>query len=91
MVGSVLHNLTATTSSKLKPSTPCQVPLIAIITKFDALVSKAYTELRNKGKSMREAQGLKVKAAQHILEEQFLKRLNNVTHPPAAIVSLGGQ
>jgi len=66
------------------------VPVIAIFTKFDALVVKAFGTLRGEGTPLREARILAAGHAKADLEKIYSK-LRTMKYPPKAIVFLQGQ
>jgi hypothetical protein len=68
------------------------VPVIAIFTKFDGLVTTAYGELRNKEKlSMKEAKKKKFERAEKELKTNFVEPLKATASQPLAYVRLDGK
>ncbi|KAJ6452585.1 hypothetical protein C8R45DRAFT_1040303 [Mycena sanguinolenta] len=65
-----------------------KVPIIAIFTKFDGLMTEAYTELINAGHSLEEAEGQLAKRAQEKLTKYFQKPLRGKRFPPSDYVQL---
>ncbi|KAF7328476.1 GTP-binding protein [Mycena venus] len=65
-----------------------KVPLIAIFTKFDGLITKAFNQLRNSGASWVEARKLQAQRAQEMLDTEFIGRLKLMTFPPSTYVQL---
>ena len=69
-----------------------KVPVIAIFTKFDGLVSTAYGELRDKEKlSMKEAKNKKFERAQENLKTNFVDPLEATVSRPSDYVRLDGK
>ncbi|KAI0256725.1 hypothetical protein BJV78DRAFT_1116809 [Lactifluus subvellereus] len=69
-----------------------KVPVIAIFTKFDGLVTTAYGELRDKEKlSMKEAKNKKFERAQEMLKTNFVEPLQATASRPSAYVRLDGK
>ncbi|KAJ7055573.1 GTP-binding protein, partial [Mycena amicta] len=67
-----------------------KVPLVVIFTKFDALVSRAFQELRTFGHSLRVAHAQKAEKAETTYEEHFVKPLRSTTFPPSDFLHLAG-
>jgi hypothetical protein len=67
----------------------CEVPVITIFTKFDGLVTSAYTELLD-SVDEEKAEGQMVRLAQDKLEEDFKKPLMTTKSPPSDYVHLKG-
>ena len=67
-----------------------QVPVIAIFTKFDGLVNKAYTELVDNGLSEDEAEAKLTEKAEELLQTNFREPLSRATFPPSDYVQLDG-
>ncbi|KAI0256373.1 hypothetical protein BJV78DRAFT_460467 [Lactifluus subvellereus] len=66
-----------------------KVPVIAIFTKFDGLVTTAYGELRDKEKlGMKEAKNKKFERAQEMLKTNFVEPLQATASRPSAYVRL---
>ncbi|KAF7345921.1 GTP-binding protein [Mycena venus] len=65
-----------------------KVPVIAIFTKFDGLVTEAYTDLLDDGSSKKEARNGAVKRAEELLETSFRKPLSEMRFPPSDYVRL---
>ena len=71
--------------------TPFQVPVIAIFTKFDALVTAAYGTLRDKeNKSREEAKQGAPEVAIRTLEESYVNRLLQTRYKPKKHLYLEG-
>ena len=69
-----------------------KVPVIAIFTKFDGLVSTAYGELRDKEKlSMKEAKNKKFERALEKLKTNFVEPLDATASRPSDYVRLDGK
>ena len=66
-----------------------EVPVVAIFTKFDGLVTTAYNELREEH-GIREAIKNKVKTAEDMLNENFIKPLMATKFRPSDHVRLDG-
>lgn len=66
------------------------VPVVAIFTKMDALDGKAFIELISNGDSFKDAMEKAPSYAKAMFERDYLERLNEVDHPPAAVVQLRG-
>ncbi|KAJ7059136.1 hypothetical protein C8F01DRAFT_1146141 [Mycena amicta] len=60
-----------------------KVPLIAIFTKFDALVSAAFKELKESGHTRSQSQAGKLQHAEKLFEEHFLAPLQSTHLPPS--------
>ena len=68
------------------------MPVIAIFTKFDGLVSTAYSELRDKEKlSIKEAKNKKFERAQEKLKTNFVEPLEATASRPSDYVRLDGK
>jgi hypothetical protein len=68
------------------------VPVIAIFTKFDGLVTTAFGELRHKEKfSIQEARNRKFERAQEKLKTNFIEPLQVTASRPADYVRLDGK
>ena len=69
---------------------PCScilsVPVMAIITKGDGLVTKKYDELRSRNVGVREARAQAVILAEEEFKLEIVPRLNSAKHPPAQCV-----
>ncbi|KAJ7208975.1 GTP-binding protein [Mycena pura] len=65
-----------------------KVPVIAIFTKFDGLVNKAYTELVDNGLSEDEAEEKLTEKAEELLQTNFREPLSRATFPPSDYVQL---
>jgi len=69
-----------------------KVPVIAIFTKFDGLVTTAYSELRDKEKlSIKEAKNKKFERAQEMLKTNFVEPLEATASRPSDYVRLDGK
>ncbi|KAK7026314.1 GTP-binding protein [Favolaschia claudopus] len=68
--------------------TKSKVPLVAIFTKSDGLVTEAFNALRASGKSIKDARKLQASRAQDLLETNFLEPLKSKKYPPAGYVQL---
>lgn len=66
------------------------MPVIAIFTKFDGLVTTALQKLRNEGKTRREAMADATEVAQGMLTADFVDRLNKMSFPPSDYVQVDG-
>jgi len=64
------------------------VPIIAILTKFDALETVAFAYLRRNGCTIVQARQEMQARAKSLLQEQYLDRLKRVQNPPVAVVCL---
>ncbi|ESK85293.1 kinase-likeprotein [Moniliophthora roreri MCA 2997] len=64
------------------------VPVIAVFTKFEARVTKAFSQLRDNGMSVREARRHAPEKARQDFEELFSERKLQMRYPPAAYVYL---
>ena len=68
-----------------------EVPVVAIFTKFDGLVTTAFNELREEhNMSLREATKNKIKTAEDMLNENFIKPLMATKFRPSGHVRLDG-
>ncbi|KAJ6533506.1 hypothetical protein B0H19DRAFT_964886 [Mycena capillaripes] len=67
---------------------PGKVPLIAIFTKFDGLLTKAFNRLKANGASRMEAKNLQAHRAQEILNTDFIAPLMSTKFCPSAYVRL---
>ena len=66
-----------------------QVPVIAIFTKFDGLITKAFNQLRNEdGLSRHEAMRGRADRADHLFQERFIDRIKLTEHPPMSHLRL---
>ncbi|KAJ7015943.1 hypothetical protein C8F04DRAFT_1168287 [Mycena alexandri] len=65
-----------------------KVPVIAIFTKFDGLVTTALQKLRNEGKTRREAMADATEVAQGMLTADFVDQLNKMSFPPSDYVQV---
>ncbi|KAJ7220341.1 GTP-binding protein [Mycena pura] len=65
-----------------------KVPVIAIFTKFDGLITEAYTELKDEGLTKKEALDNQVERAEDLLETRFRKPLSKAKFPPSDYVRL---
>ena len=66
------------------------VPVVLIFTKFDALVDKCYSNLRQQGKNHQEAKALMHESADKTFQNEYLLRMLAMDCPPKAYVSLAG-
>lgn len=68
------------------------MPVIAIFTKFDGLVSTAFGDLRDKEKlSIKEAKKKKFERAQEMLKTNFVEPLQATAFRPSDYVRLDGK
>ena len=67
-----------------------KVPVVAIFTKFDGLVTMAYNELRKK-QSIKEAKNRKFEIAESILKANFIDPLKEMTRGPKDWVRMDGK
>ena len=68
-----------------------EVPVVAIFTKFDGLVTTAYNELREEhGMSLREATKNKIKTAEDKLNKYFIQPLMATKFRPSGHVRVDG-
>ncbi|KAJ7026518.1 hypothetical protein C8F04DRAFT_108939 [Mycena alexandri] len=67
---------------------PGKVPLIAIFTKFDGLLTKAFNRLKANGSSRMEAKNLQGQHAQDILNTDFIAPLMSTKFCPSAYVRM---
>jgi hypothetical protein len=67
-----------------------QVPVIAIFTKFDGLLTEAYTELTDDGWGEEEALDGMSERAEKLLQTHFRKPLSEAEFPPSDYVRLNG-
>jgi len=65
-----------------------KVPVIAIFTKFDGLVTMAYNELRQKQVDIKEAKNKKLERAEGTLKINFIEPLIATASPPKDCVRL---
>jgi len=65
-----------------------KVPVVAIFTKFDGLISTAYGKLRDENRSLREAQKERFERAKEMLNTNFIEPLKKVTFRPSDHVRL---
>jgi hypothetical protein len=68
-----------------------QVPVVAIFTKMDALDDKARNKLMWEGVPFMKHNEEVPKRAKAIFEENYLQRLEDVTHKPRRVVQLRGK
>ena len=69
-----------------------EVPVIAIFTKFDGLVTKAFSELRKTHNlDLNEARKKKLEKATEMLSTDFIEPLKVATSGPIAYVRLEGK
>ena len=68
-----------------------QVPVVAIFTKFDGLLTTAFSELRKEGLSIGEANSNKVNRANKKLKTNFIGPLMATKFRPSAHVQLAGR
>ena len=66
-----------------------EVPVVAIFTKFDGLVTATYNELREEF-SIRKATNEKVEMAKHKLDKNFIRPLMETRFRPSDHVQLDG-
>ncbi|KAK7046006.1 hypothetical protein VNI00_007001 [Paramarasmius palmivorus] len=64
------------------------VPVIAIFTKFESRINKAYSKLRDEGLSLREARRQAEQRAKYEWEILLTERRQRMKYPPAACVYL---
>ena len=68
------------------------MPVIAIFTKFDALHTVAFGELRKQGKGIQEAIAMAPKHAEEIFKENnYYGMLQGKEFPPKDYVCMGGE
>ena len=68
------------------------MPVIAIFTKFDALHTVAFGELREQGKVIQEAVAMAPKHAEEIFKRNdYCGMLRGKEFPPKNIVCMGGE
>ena len=68
------------------------VPVIAIFTKFDALHTVAFGELRDQGKGVRDAVAMAPKQAEHMFENgDYCGMLQATEFPPKSFVCMAGE
>jgi hypothetical protein len=67
-----------------------QVPVIAIFTKFDGLITKAYDQLRDKGISRKEATKRQIEEAREMLSTHFIQPLMSTKFHPTDWVQMNG-
>jgi hypothetical protein len=70
---------------------PVEVPVIAIFTKFDGLISTAYGELREDDLSIAEAEEKAPQLAEEKLNAAFIGPLEKTKFRPVAHVRLKGE
>ena len=76
----------------MKWLTDVEVPVIAIFTKFDGLVTTAFGELRGKeGLRIKEANNKKFERAQEMLKTNFVEPLHATAFRPSDYVRLEGK
>ena len=68
-----------------------QVPVVAIFTKFDGLLTTAFSELRKEGLSIGKANSNKVNRANKKLNTNFIGPLMATKFRPSAHVQLAGR
>jgi hypothetical protein len=66
------------------------VPVIAVFTKFDGLITQAYLDHRREGASSTEAKKKHTERAQALLAQQFIQPLMSMKFPPSDYVALAG-
>ncbi|KAK7026313.1 GTP-binding protein [Favolaschia claudopus] len=64
------------------------LPLVAIFTKFDGLLTEAFNRLRTTGLSIKDARNRQASRAGELLETNFLEPLKSKQYPPAGYVQL---
>jgi len=69
----------------------CQVPVVLIFTKFDALELKCYSKLREEGKSHEEASIWVPELANKTFQDEYLPRVLGAKFPPKTYVCLSGK
>jgi hypothetical protein len=67
-----------------------EVPVIAIFTKMDALDKKAFNELKNQGKSFKDAKREAPECAATMFENNYLRKLDEVKYRPSKTVQFRG-
>jgi hypothetical protein len=68
------------------------VPVIAIFTKFDALHTVAFGELRAQGKGIQEALAMAPKQAEEMFKDNnYYGMLQATEFPPRSCVCMGGE
>ncbi|KAJ7241763.1 hypothetical protein C8J57DRAFT_72763 [Mycena rebaudengoi] len=65
-----------------------KVPVIAIFTMFDGLITEAFTQLKGGGLNRKEAKDGQIKQAQEMLTTKFVKPLMSTSYPPTDHVQL---
>jgi hypothetical protein len=68
----------------------CKVPVIAIFTKFDGLVTTAFQNLRTEGKTRQEAMADAPNTAQRMLTTDYIDQLKKMNFSPSEYVRLNG-
>jgi hypothetical protein len=66
------------------------VPVIAIFTKFDGLVTRAFGKIRSGGFSLKEAKDRQFEQAHEMLNTDFIVPLMSMNPPPSDYVRLDG-
>ncbi|KAF7368545.1 GTP-binding protein [Mycena venus] len=66
----------------------CKVPVIAIFTKFDGLVTTAFQNLRANGKTRQEAMADAPNTAQRMLTAEYIDQLKKMNFSPSEYVRL---
>ncbi|KAJ7803656.1 hypothetical protein B0H14DRAFT_2384367 [Mycena olivaceomarginata] len=66
----------------------CKVPVIAIFTKFDGLVTTAFQNLRAEGKTRQEAMADAPNTAQRMLTTDYIDQLKKMNFPPSEYVRI---
>ncbi|KAJ7223608.1 hypothetical protein GGX14DRAFT_428049 [Mycena pura] len=68
-----------------------KVPVIAIFTMFDGLITEAFTQLKEGGVSRKEAKDRQIEQALGMLTTKFVEPLMSTKYPPADHVRLDGE
>ncbi|KAJ7133057.1 hypothetical protein C8R44DRAFT_611079 [Mycena epipterygia] len=71
-----------------KTDVASKVPVIAIFTKFDGLITKAFTQLKAEGLDRKEAKQRQTERAHEMLSTDFIKRLMSTTFCPSEYVRM---
>ncbi|KAJ7110559.1 hypothetical protein C8R44DRAFT_634111 [Mycena epipterygia] len=71
-----------------KTDVASKVPVIAIFTKFDGLITKAFTQLKAEGLDRKEAKQRQTERAHEMLSTDFIKPLMSTTFRPSEYVQM---
>ncbi|KAJ7937783.1 hypothetical protein B0H13DRAFT_2405073, partial [Mycena leptocephala] len=66
------------------------VPVIAVFTKFEGLMARAFIQLKTEGRYRREAANERIERAKEMLNSDILKPLMSKKYPPSGHVLLDG-